>query len=165
MLPRNWTGKSGGICGLVYWTCNNLEEKIWKSFHSETEIKKYDICTFWEISDTTPQYLSGLFPLRFLFWSGNQIEKFQTCWKSNFKKKLSTLNEAFPGKKVHIYQFLLTKICWRHGGIISGSFEACLNNFLSIPVCEALQFSPSSARIYAHSFDPGSKMERCDSKD
>ena len=61
--------------------------------------KKYDICTFWEISDTTPQYLSGLFPLRFLFWSGNQIEKFQTCWKSNFKKKLSTLNEAFPGKK------------------------------------------------------------------
>ena len=45
------------------------------------------------------------------------------------------------------------------------SFEACLNNFLSIPVCEALQFSPSSARIYAHSFDPGSKMERCDSKD
>ena len=64
--------------------------------------KKYDICTFWEISDTTPQYLSGLFPLRFLFWSGNQIEKFQTCWKSNFKKKLSTLNAAFPGKKVHI---------------------------------------------------------------
>ena len=102
LLPRNWTGKSGGICGLVYWTCNNLEEKIWKSFHWETEIKKYDICTFWEISDTTPQYLSGLFPLRFLFWSGNQIEKFQTCWKSNFKKKLSTLNEAFPGKKVHI---------------------------------------------------------------
>ena len=71
-------------------------------FSFGNRIKKYDICTFWEISDTTPQYLSGLFPLRFLFWSGNQIEKFQTCWKSNFKKKLSTLNEAFPGKKVHI---------------------------------------------------------------
>ena len=73
-----------------------------RSFQWGQEIKKYDICTFWEISDTTPQYLSGLFPLRFLFWSGNQIEKFQTCWKSNFKKKLSTLNAAFPGKKVHI---------------------------------------------------------------
>lgn len=54
--------------------------------------------------------------------------------------------KLFQEKKC-IFQFLLTKICWRHGGIISGSFEACLNNFLSIPVCEALQFSPSSARM------------------
>ena len=29
----------------------------------------------------TPQYLQSQFPLRFLFSSENQIEKFQTLWK------------------------------------------------------------------------------------